>query len=137
MIIKRLKMMFSKNIAEQQSMDSGNITLKQPKLDINPNDSLDDQIIAALKGIYDPEIPVNIYDLGLIYQITIKGSKEVDIQMTLTAPACPVAGQLPLQVKAVIESLSWVDTANVELVWDPPWSKDRISEEAQLILGIL
>lgn len=95
------------------------------------------EIIAAIKRVYDPEIPVNVYDLGLIYDIAIDADRQVSIQMTLTAPSCPVAGTLPGQVKTAVESVPGVSEASVELVWDPPWSQQCISEAAQLTLGLL
>lgn len=95
------------------------------------------EIINAIKRVYDPEIPVNVYDLGLIYDIAIDSDRQVSIKMTLTAPACPVAGTLPGQVGAIVESVPGVSEVSVELVWDPPWSQERISEEAQLTLGLL
>lgn len=94
-------------------------------------------IVNAIKTVYDPEISVNVYDLGLIYMISISPKRNVSIQMTLTAPSCPVAGILPGQVGAVVESVEGVDKVSVQLVWDPPWSQERISEEAQLSLGLL
>lgn len=93
-------------------------------------------IVAALRSVFDPEIPVNIYDLGLIYDIVESGSGQVDIRMTLTAPGCPVAGSLPAEVQRVVEGLDGVDVCRVELVWDPPWTQERMSEEARLGLGM-
>lgn len=98
---------------------------------------IEGKIIEALKQIYDPEIPVNIYELGLIYEITVNPDDTVHIKMTLTAPACPVAGSLPGQVEQQVESVPEVKNATVELVWDPPWSRDRMSESALLQLGML
>lgn len=100
-------------------------------------ETLRQNIIEAIKTVYDPEIPVNVYDLGLIYSIAIDCNRQVSIQMTLTAPSCPVAGTLPGQVTAVVERVAGVSEASVALVWDPPWSQERISEEAQLTLGLL
>ena len=96
-----------------------------------------DQIIDALKTIYDPEIPVNIYDLGLIYRIDLAADGMVEVDMTLTAPACPVAGSLPHEVGRVIDALPEVKETIVRLVWDPPWSQERMSDEALLQLGML
>jgi FeS assembly SUF system protein len=95
------------------------------------------RIIEALRSVYDPEIPVNIYDLGLVYGIEIADQGRVDIKMTLTAPACPVAGTLPGEVEAVVRQVPGVSEASVELVWDPPWSQERMSDEAKLTLGLL
>jgi FeS assembly SUF system protein len=97
---------------------------------------LEQRVIAALRTIYDPELPVNIYDLGLIYNIDIKDDHSVDIKMTLTAPACPVAGSLPGQVEGTIKTLNDVTDASVELVWDPPWDKERMSDEAKMLLDM-
>ena len=95
------------------------------------------QIIDALQTCFDPEIPVNIYDLGLIYGIEISDSVDVRVQMTLTAPSCPVAASLPLEVESKVSAIEGVKTARVELVWDPPWTPGRMSEPAKLQLGIL
>ncbi len=94
-------------------------------------------IIAALRTVHDPEIPVNIYDLGLIYSIDAIGDAGIHIQMTLTAPGCPVAGILPRQVEQAVEKVGSVDDCRVDLVWDPPWGQDRMSEAAKLELGLL
>lgn len=98
---------------------------------------LEGRVIEACRQIFDPEIPVNIYELGLIYRIDVREDKSVAVQMTLTAPACPVAGSLPGEVEKKIESIPEVKSASVELVWDPPWSRDRMSEAAQLQLGLM
>lgn len=96
---------------------------------------LDRKIVDVLKTIYDPEIPVNIYDLGLIYKIDVDPEANVAVQMTLTAPGCPVAGSLPGEVESKIETIEGIKHAKVELVWEPPWTKDLLSEEAKLSLG--
>lgn len=93
------------------------------------------KIIAALKTIYDPEIPVDIYELGLIYHIDITPENAVKVRMTLTAPACPVADMLLREVETKVEAVPEVSDGSVELVWDPPWSKDRMSEAARMHLG--
>lgn len=97
--------------------------------------SLEDTIIDALKTIFDPEIPVNIYEMGLIYDIQIDGEK-VDVKMTLTSPACPVAGTLPGEVEAKVEGVPGVEEAEVEIVWDPEWNPSMMSEAARLELGM-
>jgi FeS assembly SUF system protein len=97
---------------------------------------LEGKVIAALSSVYDPEIPVNIYELGLIYNIDIDADKNVNIRMTLTAPACPVAGTLPGEVEKKVEEIDEVTKATVELVWEPPWSRDMMSESALLQLGM-
>lgn len=99
--------------------------------------ALENSIIAALKQIYDPEIPVDIFELGLIYEVKIKDGGMIEIDMTLTSPNCPVAESLPRDVKAKIESVEGVQECHVNIVFDPPWSKDMMSEEAQLELGFL
>lgn len=98
--------------------------------------SLKERVIAAMRSVYDPEISVNIYDLGLIYKMDITPQAEVLVKMTLTAPACPVAGILPGQVEAAIKSVEGVSDAHVELVWDPPWTQERMTDEARLTLGL-
>jgi FeS assembly SUF system protein len=97
---------------------------------------LEQRVIAALRTCYDPEIPVNIYELGLIYKLDVDASGKVNIRMTLTSPACPVAGSLPGEVQAKVQAVPGVTAANVELVWDLPWDKDRMSEAAMLELGL-
>jgi len=94
-------------------------------------------VIETLKTIYDPEIPVNIYELGMIYTIEVDEDGNAKIKMTLTTPACPVAGSLPGQVKERIEQVYGIKSVDLELVWDPPWSMDMMSEEAKLTLGYL
>jgi FeS assembly SUF system protein len=96
---------------------------------------LENEIIQALQQVYDPELPVNIYDLGLIYGIEISDSADVKIIMTLTSPMCPVAGTLPGEVEAAVASVPGTASVEVELTWDPPFSIDRMSEEARLQLG--
>lgn len=99
-------------------------------------DDLKDRIIAALRTVYDPEIPVNIYDLGLVYGIEVREGN-VRVTMTLTAPNCPVAGSLPKQVETTVRNVQGVENVEVELTFDPPWDKDKISPEALLQLGLL
>jgi len=98
---------------------------------------IEGKVIEALHEIYDPEIPVNIYELGLIYEIQVDPDRKVHIKMTLTAPACPVAGSLPGEVEKKVEAIAEVASADVELVWEPPWSRDRMSETALLTLGMM
>ena len=99
--------------------------------------ALEHAITAALKSVYDPEIPVNIYDLGLIYNVDIQEDRSVDVIMTLTAPNCPVAGSLPGEVERSVAAVDGVLEARVQLVFDPQWSKEMMSEEALLALGLL
>lgn len=103
---------------------------------VTTDGSLKERVIAAMRSVYDPEISVNIYDLGLIYEVEINQQAEVYVKMTLTAPACPVAGILPGQVEAAIKAVDGIRNAHVELVWDPPWSQERMSDEARLTLGM-
>jgi FeS assembly SUF system protein len=98
--------------------------------------TLKDQIVAALKKVYDPEMPVNIYELGLIYGIDLDDAGRAAIRMTLTAPNCPVAGTLPAEVERAARAVSGVTDVKLELTFDPPWTKDRMSEAAKLALGI-
>ena len=95
-----------------------------------------DIIIAEIKKIYDPEIPVDIYELGLIYNIEIIDNKRVNIEMTLTSPNCPVAEELPSEVKDNIKKLEGVSEVHLKIVWDPPWDKDKMSEAAKLELNL-
>jgi FeS assembly SUF system protein len=97
---------------------------------------LKEQLIEALKGVYDPEIPVNIYDLGLIYDLEVDAAGRVQVRMTLTAPACPVAGTMPGIVESALRRVAGVNDVAVELVWDPPWSAERMSDEARLALNM-
>ena len=98
--------------------------------------NMKDKVIAEIKKIYDPEIPVNIYELGLIYKIEIKNESDVFIEMTLTTPNCPVAESLPKSVKDNIKKVEGVNEVELKLVWDPPWSKDKMSESAKLELNL-
>lgn len=94
-------------------------------------------VIEALRGIHDPEIPVNIYDLGLIYRLDIDDDGNVTIEMTLTTPACPVAESMPGQVECAVREVPGVRSVKVELVWDPPWTRDRLDDFTRLELGLL
>jgi FeS assembly SUF system protein len=96
-----------------------------------------DKAVQALRLCYDPEIPVNIYDLGLIYEISVESADRIVIDMTLTSPMCPVAGTLPGQVEKVVRKMTKVSEVLVNLVWDPPWTPERMNEEARLELGWL
>ena len=100
-------------------------------------EELGDKIVKVLKTIFDPEIPVDIYELGLIYDVLVNEDSEVKILMTLTTPNCPVAETLPLEVEEKIKSISMVKDAEVEITCDPPWSQDLMSEEAKLAFGML
>ena len=102
----------------------------------DPNE-LGEEIVKVLKTIFDPEIPVDIYELGLIYDVFVNEDNDVKVLMTLTTPNCPVAESLPLEVKNKINNMDDVKSAEVEMTFDPPWSKDLMSEEAKLELGFL
>jgi FeS assembly SUF system protein len=97
---------------------------------------LGSEIVAALKTVFDPEIPADIYELGLIYKVDIKDDRSVDVIMTLTTPNCPAAGELPQMVENAVASVPGVGLVNVNLVWDPAWSPDRMSDEARLVLNM-
>lgn len=98
--------------------------------------ALQDKVIEVLRTCYDPEIPVNIYELGLIYEAKVDVSGEVNIKMTLTAPNCPAAGSLPGEVESKVKTLPEVTAAKVEVVWEPPWDPSRMTEAARLQLGM-
>ena len=103
-----------------------------------PPDSIEAQVVEVLKTCYDPEIPVDIFQMGLIYDVEVSEDKVVIVTMTLTSPACPVAGQLPPEVEEKVKTgVSGIKDARVELVWDPPWSIDMMSESAKLQLGMM
>lgn len=102
-----------------------------------PREEVHEQVIDVLKSIYDPEIPLNVYDLGLIYGVEVQDEGDVEIKMTLTAPACPVAGQIVKDVATKVGAVATVRKAHVKLVWDPPWTKDRMTDDALLELGLL
>jgi len=97
---------------------------------------IEDKIVAALKTCFDPEIPVNIHELGLIYGVAVDPFGSVSVRMTLTSPACPAAGSLPPEVQAKVSAVPGVREAKVEVVWDPPWTQDRMSDAAKLQLGL-
>ena len=98
--------------------------------------SLEERVIEALKTVHDPEIPVNIYELGLIYNLDIGGDGSVAVAMTLTTPHCPAAASMPADVERAVQAVPGVGAVKVEVVWEPPWSKDRMSEAARLELGL-
>lgn len=100
-------------------------------------EELGDKIVKVIKTIYDPEIPVDIYELGLIYDVLVNEENDVKILMTLTSPNCPVAETLPVEVEEKVKSLNMVKDAEVEITFDPPWTQDLMSEEAKLELGLL
>jgi FeS assembly SUF system protein len=120
-------------MAEPQNQMEGTPLIK-PSSTEHP---LYDSVVDACRTVFDPEIPVNIYDLGLVYTIEIGAENEVDVTMTLTAPGCPVAGEMPGWVADAIEPLDGVKQVNVDLTWDPPWGMDMMSDEARLELGFM
>jgi FeS assembly SUF system protein len=95
-----------------------------------------ESVVDVLRTVFDPEIPVNIYDLGLVYEVDVDPAGKVQIQMTLTSPACPVAGSLPPEVESKIKTIEGVTDAVVEVVWDPPWTPERMTDAAKLQLGL-
>ena|SRR5688572_25220591 len=105
-------------------------------LDVLKQHPVEEKVVQVLRTIYDPEIPVNLYDLGLIYDIEVDAENRVKVRMTLTAPGCPVAGSLPPEVEAKIENIPEVKSASVELVWEPTWTREMMSEVARLELGM-
>jgi FeS assembly SUF system protein len=114
-------------------------TSSQPQIgDIDPvkTEAMKPAIVDAISTVFDPEIPVNIYELGLIYEINVDTDSRVGVRMTLTSPACPSAQQLPSEVRYKVKALDGVADCNVEIVWEPPWTKDMMSETAKLSLGI-
>jgi FeS assembly SUF system protein len=100
-------------------------------------EQLEDAVITALQTVYDPEIPVNIWELGLVYSLEISNDKDVLVQMTLTTPNCPVADSLPVEVEEKLIAIPDIGSVRIQLVWDPPWSPQRMSEAAKLELGFL
>lgn len=108
-----------------------------PKVTNNELQKIGEMAIEAICTIYDPEIPVNIYELGLIYDVKVSENKDVKVLMTLTSPSCPVAETLPQEVKERVGAVEGVRSADVEITWDPPWNKTLMSEEARLELGFL
>ncbi|HEY0600601.1 SUF system Fe-S cluster assembly protein [Brevundimonas sp.] len=105
--------------------------ISQPELD-----RLTDEIIEALKSVYDPEIPVDIYELGLIYKVDLSDERDVAVEMTLTAPGCPVAGEMPMWVEQAIMKVEGIRSATAELTFDPPWDPSKMSDEAKLALNM-
>ena len=112
----------------------GHTPSKLPQSELN---RITDDLVTQFKTVFDPEIPVDIYELGLIYKVDINDERHVDIEMTLTAPGCPVAGEMPGWVEAAAKRVAGVDSVNVNLVFDPPWTPARMSDEAKLELNML
>ena len=108
----------------------------QSALPPDETERLGTEIVAALKTVFDPEIPADIYELGLIYKVDLKDDRAVDVTMTLTTPNCPAAGELPQMVENAVASVPGVGVVNVNLVWEPAWSPDRMTDEARLVLNM-
>ncbi|KIF65940.1 FeS assembly SUF system protein, partial [Streptomyces sp. AcH 505] len=108
----------------------------QSALPPEETERLGSDIVAALKTVYDPEIPADIYELGLIYKVDIKDDRAVDVEMTLTTPNCPAAAELPTMVENAVASVAGVGPVNVSIVWDPAWTPERMSDEARLVLNM-
>ncbi len=118
-------------------MDDANLTAdKAAPLDQATLDALTDQLVDKLKTVFDPEIPVDIYELGLIYKVDVSDEKDVAIDMTLTAPGCPVAGEMPEWVRDAVLTIPEIRSCTVELVFEPPWDASRMSDEAKLQLNM-
>jgi FeS assembly SUF system protein len=112
------------------------LDLKRPVLNPIERSLLEAELVEAIRMVYDPEIPVNVYDLGLIYDIQLSGERNVHIMMTLTSPACPVAGILPGEVESMVRSVPGVGDVSVELTWDPPFTIEMMSDDVRLMLGL-
>jgi FeS assembly SUF system protein len=107
-----------------------------PALSPEELDTFTSTLVTALKTVFDPEIPVDIYELGLIYKVDVSDAKDVTVDMTLTAPNCPVAGEMPVNVKKALETIDGIGAVTVNMTFDPPWTPDRMSEEAKLELNM-
>ena len=105
--------------------------------ELRPKDEIERDVVETLKSVYDPEIPVNIYELGLIYNVEVRDDRSVEVRLTLTSPMCPVAGSLPPEVEVKVAKVAGVTASIVELVWDPPWHPGMMSEAAKLELGMM
>lgn len=133
----RLPVMPSGGHSPTSSTESGGRAAPDSSPPAAPGSPLQDRIIDVLRRIRDPELPVNIYDLGLIYGLDVSPAGDVTVRMTLTTPACPVARSLPGQVEQRVRAVAGVGQVRVELVWDPPWTKDRLTPAARLQLGLV
>jgi len=107
-----------------------------PQMTAEEVEAFTTKLVAALKSVYDPEIPVDIYELGLIYKVEVADNKDVDVDMTLTAPGCPVAGEMPVMVQNALETVEGIGKVTVNMVFEPPWTPDRMSEVAKLELNM-
>ncbi len=133
------------NVAEAKTADAANVPSADVKasqmrttsaLSADETERLGTEIVAALKTVYDPEIPADIYELGLIYKIDIKDDRSVDVEMTLTTPNCPAAEEMPTMVENAVSSVAGVGVVNVAVVWEPTWTPDRMTDEARLVLNM-
>ena len=120
-------------IHKRQDVEVENKASSLPEAEIA---RMTDDIIAAIKTVYDPEIPADIYELGLIYKVDIEDDRSVKVEMTLTTPNCPSAAELPIMVETAVASVQGVSGAKVDIVWDPPWDPSRMSDEARLVLNM-
>ena len=120
-------------IRKREDVDIANNAASLPEAEIA---RMTDDIVAALKTVYDPEIPADIYELGLIYKVDIEDDRSVKVEMTLTTPNCPSAAELPIMVETAVASVQGVSGAKVDIVWDPPWDPSRMSDEARLVLNM-
>ena len=120
-------------IHKRDDVDIENKASSLPEAEIT---RMTDDIVAALKTVYDPEIPADIYELGLIYRVDIEDDRSVKIEMTLTTPNCPSAAELPMMVENAVASVAGVGPVKVQVVWDPPWDPSRMSDEARLVLNM-
>ncbi|TDQ66415.1 FeS assembly SUF system protein [Maritalea mobilis] len=121
--------------AEQLSPNAATISAESSNLSPEELEKLTENIVGALKTVYDPEIPVDIYELGLIYKVDLDDNRNITIDMTLTAPGCPVAGEMPIWVENAVASVEGVQDVKVNMVFDPPWDQSRMSEEAMVALN--
>ncbi|AVX04531.1 SUF system Fe-S cluster assembly protein [Maritalea myrionectae] len=121
--------------AEPVSPNAATISTESSNLSPQEIEQLTDNIVGALKTVYDPEIPVDIYELGLIYKVDLDDNRNITIDMTLTAPGCPVAGEMPIWVENAVASVEGVQDVKVNMVFDPPWDQTRMSEEAMVALN--
>ena len=112
--------------------EEGNVSDEQ-----RSKEEIENDVVEALKTVFDPEIPVNIYELGLIYNVDVRDDRSVEVRLTLTSPMCPVAGSLPPEVEAKVAQVEGVTASSVDLVWDPPWEPSMMSEAAKLELGMM
>ncbi len=124
------------SIAEATAAAPGDDTAATAAATPEGRDRIEEQIVEALKTVFDPEIPVNIYEMGLIYDVGVEPTGEVAITMTLTSPGCPVAGSLPIEVQTKVERIPGVTAAKIDLVWEPAWNPSMMSEAAKLQLGM-